>query len=76
MRYVTIPKTDLRVSAVCMGTVFYGSTISETDSFAQLDRFVEQGGNFLDTARIYADWVPNAERSASEKTVGKWLKER
>ena len=76
MRYVTIPKTDLRVSAVCMGTVAYGSTISETDSFAQLDRFVEQGGNFLDTARIYADWVPNAERSASEKTVGKWLQAR
>ena len=44
MRYVTIPKTDIRVSAVCMGTVAYGSTISETDSFAQLDRFVEQGG--------------------------------
>ena len=76
MRYVTIPKTDFRVSAVCMGTVAYGSTISETDSFAQLDRFVEQGGNFLDTARIYADWVPNAERSASEKTVGKWLQAR
>lgn len=76
MRYVTIPKTDLKVSPVCMGTVYYGSTTSIGDSFAQMDRFIHCGGNFLDTARLYADWLPDAERNASEKTVGRWLKER
>lgn len=76
MKYVTIPKTDLRVSNVCMGTVFFGSTVDKKESFRVLDRFVEKGGNFFDTARVYANWLPGVEPSASEKMVGQWLKER
>jgi aryl-alcohol dehydrogenase-like predicted oxidoreductase len=40
-----------------------------------LDSFIEQGGNFLDTAKIYADWLPG-ERSISEKTLGAWMHQR
>ncbi len=76
MRRVILPKTDLSVSPVCMGTVTFGSGTSIEDSFKILDRFAELGGNFLDTARIYADWIPGAEASASEKTLGKWMKAR
>lgn len=76
MKYVTLPKTDLKVSNVCMGTVFFGSTVDKKESFRVLDRFVEMGGNFFDTARVYANWVPGAEPSASEKMLGLWLKER
>lgn len=76
MKNITIPKTDLTVSNVCMGTVNFGSTVDQKESFRILDRFAERGGNFLDTAKIYADWVPGAERSASEKMLGRWLKER
>ena len=76
MKNITIPKTDLMVSNVCMGTVNFGSTVDQKESFRILDRFAERGGNFLDTAKIYADWVPGAERSASEKMLGRWLKER
>ena len=76
MKNLTIPKTDLTVSNVCMGTVSFGSTVDLKESFRILDRFIELGGNFLDTAKIYADWVPGAERSASEKMLGRWLKAR
>jgi aryl-alcohol dehydrogenase-like predicted oxidoreductase len=44
-------------------------------AFAQLDRFFEKGGNFVDSARVYADWVPGGH-GASEKTLGAWMKER
>lgn len=76
MRYLTIPKTDLKVSNVCMGTVFFGSTVDKKESFRVLDRFAEKGGSFLDTARVYANWLPGVEPSASEKMVGQWIRER
>lgn len=52
-----------------------GSTITEARAFQMLDRYVEAGGNFLDSARIYADWLPGGS-SASERTIGKWIKAR
>jgi len=66
MRYVALGKTEVIVSQLCMGTVNYGTKISEEEAFRQMDRFVEVGGNFLDTARVYGDGI-------SEQTIGKWL---
>jgi aryl-alcohol dehydrogenase-like predicted oxidoreductase len=40
-----------------------------------LDSFFEQGGTFLDSAKVYNDWIPG-EASRSEKVIGKWLKQR
>ena len=65
--------TDLNVSDICLGTAEYGTKISEADSWKQMDCFLEAGGNFIDTARIYADWIPG-ERGRSEHTIGKFLK--
>lgn len=76
MKKGTLGKTTLTVSALCMGTVYFGSRMDDTASFAMLDHFAELGGNFLDTARVYADWVPLAQRQASEKCIGRWLKAR
>lgn len=76
MKKITLNHTDLTVSALCMGTVSFGSRSSEKDSFAAMDHFVSLGGNFLDTARVYADWIPLAPRQASEKCIGRWLKAR
>lgn len=76
MKMISLGQTGLQVSTLCMGTVYFGSRISEKDSFAALDHFVELGGNFLDTARIYADWLPLAKRQASEKCLGRWVKAR
>jgi aryl-alcohol dehydrogenase-like predicted oxidoreductase len=74
MRYLTIPGTDLRASVLCLGTNRFGSELDARASGALLDAFVESGGNFIDTAHIYADWIPGAPRNASEKTIGAWLK--
>lgn len=76
MRYINIQGTNCNVSNICMGTASFGSTVSAEDSFRNMDRFFEFGGNFLDTASMYADWIPDVERSASEKTIGRWLKSR
>ncbi len=75
MKTVSLPKTDLVPSALCLGGVALGSRLDEQESFALLDAFVDCGGNFVDTAKVYADWLPGA-RSVSEKTIGRWLRRR
>jgi len=75
MRYVTIPGAGLSVSALCLGAGGLGTRTGRDDSFRLLDRFVHLGGNFLDTAHIYAAWVPGGT-GASERTVGAWLQSR
>lgn len=75
MRYENILGTNLNTSVICLGTASLGSLIEENASFSLLDEFVDLGGNFIDTAHVYANWLP-IEKSISEKTVGKWLKQR
>lgn len=75
MRYANIPHTDLNPSVICLGTGSMGATIDRDTSFQMLDAFLEAGGNFLDTAKVYSDWIPG-ERSRSEKTLGAWMKAR
>lgn len=73
MKTRPIPNTDLSVSAVCLGTGSFGSSVARDDAFTLLDTFVAAGGSFLDTARIYAVWLPDGA-NASERTVGEWLR--
>ena len=75
MWYRDFPNMRLRPSCICLGTADFGTAQSEADSFAQMDFFLEHGGNILDTAHIYGTWVAG-QNSASEKTIGKWLKSR
>lgn len=75
MPFVPIPRTNLMPSSLCLGTGNIGSSLPREDAFALLDAFVELGGNFLDTAKVYADWLPG-ERSISEKTIGEWMQLR
>ncbi|MEF2277334.1 aldo/keto reductase [Deinococcus sp. YIM 134068] len=75
MRSLLIPGTDLQPSVIALGTVALGSTLGEAASFRLLDRFLDLGGTFLDTARVYSDWLPG-ERSRSEKMLGRWLAAR
>ncbi len=75
MHRLTLPGTSLTVSCLCLGGTAYGTTIPEPDTFALFDRFVALGGNFIDTARIYSDWVPG-EKRRSERILGDWLQAR
>jgi aryl-alcohol dehydrogenase-like predicted oxidoreductase len=75
MRYTALPTTHLVPSVIGLGTAGFGSAIPQERAFALLDRFAELGGNFLDTARVYAAWLPGGA-GASERTIGAWLKSR
>ncbi len=75
MKPLTLPGTSLSVSPLCLGGVPFGNTINEAETFTLLDRFVALGGNFIDTARIYSDWVPG-ELRRSERILGDWLAAR
>lgn len=73
---VTLNAIDLSVSRLCYGTNMLGWLLDQDKSNAILDRFVELGGNFIDTARSYGDWAPDAPKGASERAIGAWLKTR
>lgn len=69
MEYRFLGKTGLKVSELCLGAMTFGWTTSEEDSRQIMDRFVEAGGNFIDTADVYSGGV-------SEEIVGRWLKDK
>jgi len=73
---VTLNGTDLSVSQLCYGTNMLGWMLDQGKSNAILDRFADLGGNFIDTARSYGDWMPDAPVGASERAIGAWLKTR
>jgi len=72
---VTIANTDLSVSQLCYGTNMLGSAVDQDQANAILNKFVELGGNFIDSARMYGDWAPGPA-GASERAIGAWLKTR
>lgn len=69
MEYRYLGRSGLKVSALALGTMTFGRETSEEDSHKMLDRYVAEGGNFIDTANVYSD-------GASEKIIGKWLKDQ
>ena len=77
MQYRTLDngRTAFEVSTLCLGTMFMGTRTDEETSFAILDRFVEAGGTFLDTANNYNAWVGGHGRD-SEDVLGRWLASR
>ncbi len=75
MDLVRLPHSELSVYPICLGSGPLGSTIDRSGSFRMLDTYLAAGGNFIDTAKVYADWLP-IERSISEKTIGEWLRQR
>jgi len=71
----TLGKTDLSIAPIVFGGNVFGWTIDERKSFEILNRFVESGFNFIDTADVYSRWVPGNKGGESETIIGNWLKE-
>ncbi len=69
MEYRTLGNSGTVVSTLCLGTMTFGAESDEQVAHEQLDRFVEAGGNFVDTADVYAD-------GESETIIGRWLAAR
>ncbi len=70
MEYTQLGRTGLKVSRLCLGTMNFGPQTSEPDSFAIMDRAVEHGLNFFDTANVYG-W--ELGQGITEQIVGRWL---
>ena len=79
-RYVAcvrnIPGTDLAVHPLCLGTNVFGWTADESESFAVLDAYRAAGGNFVDTADGYSQWVLGNRGGESEEIIGRWMAKR
>jgi aryl-alcohol dehydrogenase-like predicted oxidoreductase len=73
MQRVKLGKSDLEVPVLCLGGNVFGWTLSEADSFRQLDAALEAGLNFIDTADVYSRWMPGHQGGESETILGKWL---
>lgn len=76
MEYRKLGRSGLEVSELCLGTMQFGWTADEPTSFALMDRFVEAGGNFIDTADIYSGWTPESYSGKTEEIIGRWMKAR
>jgi aryl-alcohol dehydrogenase-like predicted oxidoreductase len=73
---IHLPKTALEVSPVCLGGNVFGWSANKDESFAVLDAFVAAGGNFIDTADVYSEWVDGHVGGESETIIGEWMKAR
>ena len=73
---IALGPTDLMVSPLCLGANVFGWTADEDASFAVLDAYAAAGGNFIDTADGYGDWVEGNPRGQSERIIGRWMAAR
>ncbi len=76
MEFRKLGHTELNVSPLCFGGNVFGWTVDEATSFSLLDRFVDAGFNFIDTADVYSAWAPGNVGGESETIIGNWLKSR
>ncbi len=70
MEYTNLGRTGLSVSRLCLGTMNFGPQTTEPDSFAIMDRALEHGINFFDTANVYG-W--KLGEGVTEQIVGRWF---
>lgn len=76
MKTVKLGRSNIDVSAVALGCMYFGTRQDKKTSFELLDYYYEAGGRFLDTSNNYAFWIEGANGNESEVTVGEWIKER
>jgi aryl-alcohol dehydrogenase-like predicted oxidoreductase len=70
MKHVHLGRTGLKVSPLCLGTMNFGPHTTEPDSFAIMDRALELGVNFFDTADVYG-WKRG--EGVTESILGRWF---
>jgi len=72
MQYSKLGRSGLLVSKLCLGTMNFGAITSEKDSFEIMNKSLEFGINFFDTANVYGG---KKGEGITEKIIGKWLDE-
>ncbi len=72
MQYVHLGRSGLRVSRLCLGTMNFGPQSDEAESHRIMDRALEHGINFFDTANVYG-WKKG--EGITEQIVGRWFEQ-
>ncbi len=75
MEMRALGQSALQVTPLMLGGNVFGWTADEQTSFRILDRFVEAGGNFIDTADVYSGWAEGHQGGESETILGRWFKQ-
>lgn len=70
MQTQQLGNTDEQVSALCLGAMYFGSKTDKATSYNLLDRYMDAGGTFIDTANIYARWIDGFQGGESETLLG------
>ena len=73
MQNVQLGRSDLRVTPVCLGTMTFGEQVDEASAHAILDRSLDCGINFIDTAEMYSVPARAETFGATEKIIGNWF---
>ena len=76
MIYTNLPTTNIKVSKTCLGTMSFGAHVSEETAWQVMDKALELGINFFDTAEMYS--VPTSAETygLTEEIIGRWMKDR
>jgi len=69
MNYTRLGRTALNVSRLCLGTMNFGPTTPESESFTIMDQALELGINFFDTADVYGG---EKGKGATEEITSSW----
>jgi len=69
MNYANLGRSNLKVSRICLGTMHFGVYTSKEESFAIMDKCLELGINFFDTANVYG----GEQRGRTEEIMGEWF---
>ena len=74
MKKQHIRGTHIEACPLVLGTDYYGKTIPEDTAYSLIETFCQKGGNIIDTAHVYSDYLPG-EKHMSEKVIGRWLRQ-
>jgi aryl-alcohol dehydrogenase-like predicted oxidoreductase len=76
MKQSKIPKTDLNVSEICLGTMTFGSPVGKKKACQLIEKAIDMGVNFIDTANMYEGYtrVPGSAGGVAESIIGEALK--
>ena len=76
MDLISLGRSELRVTPICLGTMTFGEQVDEATAHAVLDRALERGVNFIDTAEMYAVPPRRETFGATERIIGAWFAAR
>ncbi|MDM0011700.1 aldo/keto reductase [Variovorax sp. J22P168] len=73
MKKIQLGRSDLHVTPICLGTMTFGEQVDEATAHAILDRSLERGVDFIDTAEMYAVPARRETFGATETIIGNWF---